>query len=87
MATAIVQYIENASTDPSSQQPYIYLDIFFMGADVNGFKKGEIAVNVNGISSLSALATAIATAIRAYATNDGFTVPANSILIPTYQLG
>ena len=61
--------------------------LFFMGADVNGFKKGEIAVNVNGISSLSALATAIATAIRAYATNDGFTVPANSILIPTYQLG
>lgn len=45
----------------------------------------DVPIDLTGVSSIAGLRTATAAAIRAWATANGFTVPANAVLCQTYQ--
>lgn len=45
----------------------------------------EVDININGVNSISALHTAIAAAVRTWATAAGFTVNANNVLQATFS--
>ena len=49
------------------------------------FNNADIPVDLTGVTTLAGLRNATATAVRDFATAHGFTVPANAVLLQTYQ--
>lgn len=78
--------INGDATDISLTAEVIYLattqpDKVIVGENNNAI----VYVNLTGVSTLLGLKNAIAAAARTFATNNGFTVPANNVLVQTYQ--
>lgn len=59
--------------------------VAFYGADVpGGLQFKDVSINTDASTVLSTIPALIGTAVRAVAIVNGWTVPANKVLLPTY---
>lgn len=62
-------------------------NVAYYGADVpGGLDFSDVSINTNNSTTLASIPGLIAVAIRADATNRGYTVAAGKVLLPTYQV-
>lgn len=83
MAKAIITGIDQAYVENGI--PKIQVGVVFGGADVPGtFQTKGMIVDVTGVTNVGDLGVAIAAATRATATQNGYTVLANNVFLPSY---
>lgn len=88
---AIVSKLNSRIINGNASQSGLDVEVIFFGTTVQDNQTiGEnnnaiVSVDLSGVSTLVGLRNAIAAACRANATQSGFTVAANNVLVPTYQ--
>jgi len=85
MAKAYVIGIEQGYLD-TDNKARLEFGVLYTGSDVPGtFFRQSYSVTVTDTTTLAQLASSIAAEVRAQATNNGFSVAANQVFVPSYQ--
>jgi hypothetical protein len=85
MALAIMSSITSLYRDISSGN-INQINVIYAGADVpNGLLLTTLDIDISTVTTLANFATTLAAGIRAGAIANGFTVPANSVMLPSFS--
>lgn len=86
MARAFVTDIGKIEVNAGT--PKIQAEVIYGGVDVAGtYQNKGIMVDVTGVTDAAGLLSAVAAAVRAHATTNGWTVAANQVFLPSYTTG
>lgn len=88
---AIVSKLDSRILGGNSFQIGLTAEVLYLGTTpqdsqtVGENNNAIVDVDLTGVSTIAGLKTAIAAAVRTWATNHGFTVNTNNVLVQTYQ--
>lgn len=87
---AIVSRLDSRFINGNASQISLLVGVIYLatGADaavVGENNNADIPVDLTGVTTLVGLRNAIAASVRTWATDHGFTVNPNNVLVPTYQ--